>query len=330
MKKTILRSLALTTALICLLSTPASQAASKKARYPVVEAVKGPALRVEEKITVAGRKAERSEQERNIRRNEIFRDKAWLRIGDQGEVRILLRKKAILTINEKTEALMPSIDWQDGEVEELDLFKGSFRYICDEEKGEEGTCNLKVSTPLSETKLPQGDFILSYDPTKPQVEISVLQGEVSFQGLENESSTLLKAGQKISFTGVLESGEPAYDILLKGRRVAKGKIGEIQQIPATEINDLQKQEEQKKKIVKLPPKTKRLPSQICDQPWGELNQCVWTCEKNKKNAKECRLSEGAICVRQRCNANGQWTDRLELSTQTSPCQAKPFVGACDY
>ncbi len=308
-----------------LVSVPGAQAAKKaKVRYPVVETVSGTVAKVDERITVANRQAEKTEVEKPLTKKSTFKDKAVLRTGEKAELRLLLNATTVLTIFEGSEVEFPAIAWEDGAVQEIILHRGSLRLICSE------NCSRKLTTALYQAATSPGDLVLRYSPSIPEVELQILQGEMAFRGLENESAVVLKAGQKASFKGVLENGEPAYDILLKGRKVAKGQMSPVQEIPAEQRAELQKQEEKQKKVAKVVPKSKRLPSQICDKPWGELNQCVWTCEKNKKNAKECGLDEGAICVRQRCNANGEWSDRQELPAQNSPCQAKQIVGTCDY
>ena len=254
----------------------------------------------------------------------MLKDKAELRTGEKGELRLALSAQMTLVLGEKTEVEFPAIEWQKGTVSEIRLHRGEIRFIC------QADCEKKIVTPLYEGVGSAGDFILKYDPAIPQVELTVVQGEMPFRGLENENSAAVMTGQTASFKGVLENNEPAYDILLKGRKVATGQMREVQQVPPQRLLELQKQDEKKKKTAKQSAKSKRQASQICDKPWGELNQCVWSCEKNPKKAKECLVNQGAICVRQRCNANGEWSDRQELPAQSSPCQVKKYVGACDY
>ena len=74
----------------------------------------------------------------------------------------------------------------------------------------------------------------------------------------------------------------------------------------------------------------RLPSQICEKPLAELNQCQWSCEDNPKKSKTCAVENGAKCVRSRCNANGQWAEAYELPNDKNRCGLKPVVDACDY
>ncbi|MGZ5278616.1 MAG: hypothetical protein ACXWC9_01660 [Pseudobdellovibrionaceae bacterium] len=311
---------------VLLLSLAASLAwsAKSKARYPHIESVSSPAFDIQDRITIANRQAERAEVEKPLKVKAVLKDKAFLRIGEKGDLRIALNKKAVLNITEKSEVEIPAIEWENGRINEIRLHRGAIRLLCEEK------CEQKIITPLFEGVAIQGDFILKYDPAIPEVELTVVKGEMPFRGLENELSVAVMAGQKISFRGLLENGEPAFDILLKGRKVAKGKMSDATEVPPIQLLELHKQEEKKKKIVKAPLKTKRLASQICDRPWGELNQCAWSCEKNKKKAKECVVSEGAICVRTRCNANGEWSDRMELTGQGSACRSQTFVSACDY
>lgn len=46
---------------------------------------------------------------------------------------------------------------------------------------------------------------------------------------------------------------------------------------------------------------------LCSAPQAQYQQCAWTCEGNKKGAKECQAQkQGTQCVRRMCNAAGQW------------------------
>lgn len=196
-----------------------------------------------------------------------------------------------------------------------------------------GKCLRTYSNPLFESVLPRGDFTLEYNPETPSVTLRVLDGSTVFKGLGNEIELELKAGEMATFKGVFENNELAFDVLLKGRKVAKGQATEIQKIPDAELRMWKGRDEAvkaKAKRVAQAMVVKRKKSQICDQPFGELGQCAWKCEKNPKKAKTCTLKSGAVCVRFRCDANGAWSDRAELSATRSDCGASPVVGPCDY
>ncbi|MEZ0391558.1 MAG: hypothetical protein ACAH59_05045 [Pseudobdellovibrionaceae bacterium] len=295
-----------------------------KIRYPRVQEVKGSVFQVESQIEIKAKSPQYSEKQKALKVGQSLKDKAWLRTGEKGELRLALHEKATLLLEPNTEVNLPAITWEDGGVQEVILIKGKIRYLC------QSHCERKISAQIYESVLPVGDYILSYDPKIPQVELSVFSGETAFRGLENEASVVLKMGERASFQGVLENGEPGFDVLLKGRKVAKGKLSEVQKIPEAEMKSFQKKEEAKLKALQKPSEKKKLSSQICAKPLGELNQCAWVCEKNSKSAKSCQTDKGAVCVRMRCNANGEWADRMELSSSQSRCSAKALVGMCDY
>jgi hypothetical protein len=298
--------------------------AKSKSRFPRIQMITGQALQVDETLRVVNRHPEKTEKEKTLKKGQVLKDKVILKTKEDSELWVELSEKATLILAAKTQIEFPAIAWQDGNVSEIRLVSGSFRYSC------EVKCDRKLVTPLYEGVPPVGNYILSYDPAVPRTQLSVLAGEVPFRGIENENSVILHAGEFATFQGVLENNEPAFDVLLKGRRVAKGTLSDVQKIPAEDLAKFEKQAEAQKKSRPKTSSAKPKADQICSKPNGELNQCVWKCEKNKKNAKECRLSEGALCVRQRCNANGEWADRVELPSAESKCQVKPVVAACDY
>lgn len=288
------------------------QAVAKKIRYPTVLQVQGQVRQIETKT------------EKNIRRGMSLKDKVVIRSQAKSELRLALNEKATLILGPETEVELPEITWNDGGVSEIILRKGQIRYICQSE------CERKLVTVIFESVLPVGDYLLSYDPLLARVELAVIAGEAPFRGLENENSVVLHAGERASFQGLLENQEPAFDTLLKGRKVARGQLSEVQKIPEAEIKKLKNSEADRLKALKAPPKKKRKSSQICAKPFGEFQQCAWVCEGKNKSKKECQVDKGATCVRMRCNANGEWADRMELTASQNKCLAKPLVGMCDY
>lgn len=311
-------------ALIFLLSFTA-QAKSKGSKYPVVQFVQGQVFQVEDVIHIVKKEVQRTEKNKPVKKGMVFKDKALLKTNEKSEVRIALNAQDILVIRENSFVMIPEIAWKDGGVSQIILKAGALRYLCRDQ------CERKFVTALYEGVLPAGDYLLKYQPEAPEVELSVVSGAAGFGGLENETVITLNSEERAAFRGMLdENNQPAYDVLLKGRKVAKGKLLDTQKIAKEEISDLQKQEAIHIQKVKAKPKSKRLASQICDKPWGELNQCAWVCEKNKKKAKSCQVEQGAVCVRMRCNANGEWSDRQELSSSQSQCQVQPIVGTCNY
>jgi hypothetical protein len=141
---------------------------------------------------------------------------------------------------------------------------------------------------------------------------------------------------------VLENDEIVYDVLLKGKKIPRGKLGLVEnftseekklysetQLKKEEIQRLKKSQAEKKS--QAPPRGK---NDICEQPNGKLNQCAWICENNpKKEKKVCRLENPEVhCLRKRCNANGEWAEETEISKEkaASVCGVQPTVKDCDY
>ena len=122
-------------------------------------------------------------------------------------------------------------------------------------------------------------------------------------------------------------------MLLKGRKVARGQLQPVVTLKEDQLRQLDQMTSLKTmsprpKIVKKAPRTEK---QICDAPYGELNQCAWVCEGPMKGLKKCDLNKkGVQCVRRRCDANGQWVDPTPLTDLTTRCELSPVVGACDY
>lgn len=295
---------------LILLSAPTF--AQNKIRYPVVSIANGKVELVE------------GEKVRLLKLGESLKEKAYLRVGDKSQLRIDLSAKTSALILENSEVVLPFIAWEDGRVEQLDLKKGRLHVVVGSAE------NKTVATALSRDYLKAGEYIFTYEPLAPQIETVVLNGELEFRGLENEEFVKIKSGEKASFLGVLESGEPVYDVLLKGRKVARGKLNQVQKIPASDLGSLKKQTEVKKVVLKKNKAAPRTKEQICTNPNAELNQCSWVCENNPKKSKNCNLSAGAVCVRYRCNANGEWAEKTELTALESKCTLQALVMNCDY
>jgi hypothetical protein len=292
--------------------------------FPRVQEIRGQVEQLETRITVVNREPQYSEVPRSLKKGQRLQVKSHLRVGGQAQLRLALSESSELILLENSDVLLPDISYEDGAVKEIQLLSGGLRYRC------QADCDRKVSSAIFEVSPGAGDFIFNYNALIPEIQISVLAGEVDFGGLENETQVRLKENQGASFRGELDEGKPAFDVLLKGRRIAKGQLSEVIAVPADLRQKLQKEDQEYAKKLKIPSKPLRRASQICDKPYGEFNQCAWVCEKNKKGAKDCRVTAGAQCVRLRCNANGAWSDRTELPATKSICRAQDWVAECDY
>ena len=261
-----------------------------------------------------------------LRRKDRLYFKAVIKTEAGAKLRIELDANSSLFIFAESQVELPVIAWEDGRLEKISLQWGRIAYSCD------GDCKNFFETVISQNILQSGQYVMTYYPTMPRVKLSVVQGASSFRGLANEKSSELKAGQEAQFRGLFENGEIAFDTLLRGRRIAKGQLDPVSEISADDLLVFKKIFATKKEALKVVAAAKLKPTekQICRSPFAEYGQCVWACENNKVGAKDCNLSKpGVMCSRRRCNANGEWADRRELTLSKNRCGPRPSVGICD-
>ena len=265
-------------------------------------------------------------------KNKTIRGQVTLRTDDKSEMTIHVDPAIRLKIYPDSEVFFPNIIWESGKAESFTLKKGQIRWEA------EASSPIKLESDLFEASLPAGVFLISYNPKTPQIQVLCFKGEFNFQEKDGESSLQLKAGKKAHFLGKIEDGEIAYDILLHGRKIPKGQKSQIEDISPEEIKKYSREEElklekkQKAKAAEAAKKSLRK-DEICKSPGGIFNECAWICEANPKEQKKCRLDLPKVkCIRKRCNANGIWSEPLELDKPTAEkiCQATPVVQACDY
>lgn len=305
----------------------ASKAASRKktAKFPIVQTSLGSVVEVKEFLEVKNRSAEAQVIEFKLKPGQILKDRAVLRSGAESQARLQLSAENFLILMPMTDLEIPAIHWEAGKIDSLFLNSGSIRLVCKSE------CDLRMRTKIFDEAVGSGDFIISYNEKEPSIRVEVLDGEINFRGLENETQVLLKSGEQAEFKGQFENGEVAYDTLLRGRKVARGQMTPVLKIPKDRQAKLWLEEEKFHKKEKAIQKAKsRSAEQICDQPWGRLNECAYQCVRNSKAAKICDLEGGAKCIRKRCNANGLWADETILGAQESQCEMKDVVKPCDY
>lgn len=297
------------------LSSFSEQATVVKIKFPRISIVTGKAMLVD-----------KTGKEQVLKKGEILKEKALIHTHDKSIVQIELDEKSALTIFENTEVSIPGISWDDGSTERIELNQGEIRYRSGSEVFR------KVATLITDDTYPNADIVLSYSKSLGRAELLVMNGEVRFRGLENEEDVVLKRSQRGAFQAILEGGVPAFDILLKGRRVARGKLAPVATLTEKELAQYEKKTETKtivKSLTVAP--AKRLEGQICEKPFAELNQCAWFCEGQKKTTGPCPVQKAGIqCVRKICNANGVWADPFVYPPGQSRCQAASFVGPCDY
>lgn len=295
---------------------PVFAAPQAQNKYPRIQAEEGQSSVRQKGVELKGRRIGRT-----------LRESVTIETSKNARVRIELGKDEALVVGPDSLVLLPAIDWETGRADEIEIKKGS---VFLDLKGAH-----RVRSPLFYEQVGAGRYEFVMESDRPEFRALVFTGELSFRGLETEFRSRLEGGETQSFRGETEDGEILYDVLLEGRRVARGQLLEKIHLQPKEI--LERANAylvREKKKVKETPQTaskEKARDRFCQKPKGAFNQCSWTCENNPKKAKECELSSPRVsCVRRRCLANGTWGDDFEYAPQDAPCSAKVEVRNCDY
>lgn len=220
------------------------------------------------------------------------------------------------------------------------LQRGRMRWITKSLENLPKVSKVSLRTDLVEMEVgsqhsEKSDVGLMYDPLVPRVEVYNFSGKSILRVRESFETLNLDGKQKAYFQGVMDGGQIAYDILLKGKRIPRGVLSEALPLPAA---DEKKFEVRKKVAVKVlsAEEKRRLQGILCQNPGGSLNQCAWICEgamKAAKGRKDCPTERtGVDCVRRKCDANGKWSDEFILPKVAgkAKCSGQALVAACDY
>ncbi len=296
--------------------------------YPVISEWQGQAW-------VTGKDGKRKE----IKSRLVLREKALIETALLGQVKVQLDDLRSFTLLGTSSVSLPIIGWDSGEVPVVILKNGELHW--QQEYKSKGSFNVAVRSDLFEFILPSGNYVLSVYPEKAFAGVKVFEGQMEFSSLNGESSVQVQAGQQAGFQGVLEGGEIAYDVLLKGKKIPRGRLLAVSPIDAAEIAKVAKARRKFEQEKALRQKSARDAQDklkrdgvICEKPPGKFNECAWVCLNNpKKEKKACLVGPGkASCVRRRCNANGVWADEMVLDAEkfSNSCKAQPRVAPCDY
>ncbi len=175
------------------------------------------------------------------------------------------------------------------------------------------TLNLVVKEMLP------SEVAVEFDASTAGSRVQVIQGRVEIQGLGQAENLVLIANQKAGFQGKVEEGQAAFDILMQGKKVAKGQLTPIETLKVVEKKQLV---DWSKTLQYVPPPPKKVViTWLCEKPKATYNQCTWNQETSK-------LGE-TICVQRRCLADGHWGEPTEMPYQQaeSLCQNQR-VGNC--
>lgn len=276
--------------------------------YPKIQELEGSVLNLTAQPT------------RNLIRNDRILEKFHVRLQDtRGRIVVDLYDDLEMEVQGESEILLPNISWETRQISEIQLLKGLAQFSSLSAKHNQ----LKIKSPLFEIPISKGNFVLTFDPINARAGVLVFEGEVLFGGLNADETVIVKSGETVTFQGVKEEGEISYDLLLKGRKVPKGQLGQVQKISAEDIKKYSPADKNKKKLERLrQAKFKKEQNQeqfsgvICRNPAAPLNYCQWSLKSKNQ------------CVRERCTADGRWKDAQVVSLQK--CQKKAFVKICDY
>lgn len=297
-------------------------------KYPAVSEVRGAAW-------LTGKDGKRL----SLRKPVVLREKALLETSLDGEVKVQLDEKRTMTLLGAGELAIPVISWESGEAPVIILKTGQLHW--QQKLKDKAAYNIALRSDLFEFITPPGDYVLSIDPSKAVAGVKMFEGSMEFSALNGEDSARVQSGQQVSFQGVIEGGEIAYDILLKGKKIPRGRLTAVTPLDLKELAKASEAEKLRQKKEKLEKerlaKAKALAAKegaICQRPSGRFNECSWTCLNNpKKEKKACLVTTpGVSCVRHRCNANGEWAEETVLDAEKggSLCKAQVVVGPCDY
>lgn len=297
-------------------------------KYPAVSQVRGA-------VWLTGKDGKRL----SLRKPVALREKAVLETSLDGEVKVQLDEKRTITLLGAGELTIPVISWESGEAPVVILKTGQLRW--QQSLKDKAAYNIALRSDLFEFIAPPGDYVLSVDPSRALAGVKMFEGSMEFSALNGEDSVQVQSGQQVSFQGVLEGGEIAYDILLKGRKIPRGRLTAVTALDLKELAKASEAEKLRQKKEKLEKqrlaKARAIDAKegaICQRPAGRFNECSWTCLNNpKKEKKACLvIVPGVSCVRHRCNANGEWAEETVLDAEKggSLCKAQVVVGPCDY
>jgi hypothetical protein len=192
------------------------------------------------------------------------------------------------------------------------LKKGSLRLIINE------PMSFRIETPVAQVNLEGSDFLVTYNQDKALLEVFVFNGNARIKGIYRDEEQLLEKNSKGGFQGIMEKDGLSFDHMLKGKKVVRGDLLVNEKIKSEEIEKIKKTYYLENQKIAKKEKIKPKPGQICQDPFGKLNECVWHLN-------------GGKCERRRCYANGSWGDMTLLpDKQYSLCGKSDIVAACDY
>lgn len=267
-------------------------------------------------VVVGTVKTETEKMIQPLKEKSILKLEKKLWIQGTGKARIELGPDQALLVFSNTRLRFGEIDAATGQIKSFFLENGQIRILS-----ETFGTSLQVQSPVTDFSINHADMMFSYNEDLKQFEARVFKGNLDFKCMNCEQVAQLEKGFRSVFQAETFEGAPSYDHLLHGVKVARGKLTPPIQMPEDEVNKWSTEYHIPKfikPVVKVVKKKviPKLPGQICGEPNAKFNQCVYKCVNNPKGEKECRTDMSTVqCLRQRCNANGEWKEEVRLPAQ---------------
>lgn len=197
----------------------------------------------------------------------------------------------------------------------LQLIKGKIRNQV-EQKYNGKTSSYRVMTTAAVAGVRGTDFVVEHrEGGRLETKVETLGGKVVLASLDEKEMRDILRGEGATFTADLP------DASFKGADVSdfirRGRLSPVYKIPADRMEELDYAS--RVDVAKAPRRAKPAPArdvEICREPKGYFNQCVWR-------------TRGGACERSRCDANGVWNDTTPARADACSA-ASPVVKACDY
>lgn len=183
----------------------------------------------------------------------------------------------------------------------LNLVRGKIRNQV-KQKYNGKTSSYQVKTQAAVAGVRGTDFIVEHSSGDMlETRVESLDGRVTLGDLAQKELRQIKRGEGATYTisaAALKAKSGAAEFVEGG-----GKLSPVYTISPEKLRELEM--DSRVDVARAPKPKKVAEKEICSSPKGFFNQCSW------KNA-------GGKCLRQRCNANGKWSEDTVV----------PAVGGC--
>jgi hypothetical protein len=246
-------------------------------------------------------------------------EKLLLKLAPGSATKIQLSSKMRITAFGPGEFEIPYVNWENGHFRHFKIESGAIRF-----ENSKGSEEVELETPFFKIPAPPGAWVFRMLPDLALADVMALEGDLDLAIDGTDEKVTIKSGEKATFRGVLEEGEIAYDLLLEGRKVPKGRWEKPRSIGKEDLAryslEAEKRKEAEEKRRRLKARNEQesgLNRTLCVRPAGNLNECLW------------KKSQG-VCQRFRCAADGKWKDPQTADSSFCSGPAQGFVKTCDY